>query len=619
MKKIFFLFAAVMSLLAVGCRDVLLEKNTGGFSVSFQTPGSSSRAGTTATWKLEAWLELESGAQLQKKNDTVPANAPITITFDAVPIGTKLKVQVRLEDSENSLIQHEGSSDWITVDAESKTVAVQVQRTIINAAAPTIITQPQSQNKAYKVGDEVSWKVTFTVEATSEDGGELSYQWYESSSDTTDGGEKLAEATEQRHEETLSLGETKYFYCVVTNTNDAVNGTKTATTTSNVAKLVYNIAQSGVLLWNYDTLTSRNNYKIVPYGAYNGTGVSLNESSSSLAWCFDNTGNLYWYAEGENGAQCYNLQSDESYIPSGVYYSSPPFSALSYDNSANILYGIGDGGALKYWQKTGGDSYDILLDGGTGQFSISDSLGFTVHNNIVYCATYAEKQEGNGPILGVVQLSSYKLEDASDGGSKTATSPLVDKTFTLPEVFGSNPPTCQMIYQDGALYLLLRRLEINDASNASADNPVEHYSLGALAKIDPNTLTLDTSFGTGGYLGLSHSSVTFSNREDSGNTFNVTYHGSAAENNTFFGPVGFVAVMPKKLVIADAGFAMSADDADTTVSLTKKSRVVTVNLETLAFDATDIDTSYYQSDDNYSSISGSGMVSGYSYIVIANN
>ena len=614
MKKIFFLFAAVMSLLAVSCRDVLLEKNTGGFSVSFQTPGSGSRSGTTATWKLEAWLELESGAQLQKKDDTVPANAPITITFDAVPIGTKLKVQVRLEDSENSLIQHEGSSDWITVDAESKTVAVQVQRKVVNAAAPTIITQPQSQPKEYQVGDEVSWKVTLTVAATSEDGGELSYQWFESSSDTTDGGEKLAEATKQSHEETLTPGETKYFYCVVTNTNDAVNGTKTATTTSSVAKIVYYIAQSGVLLWNYDTSTSSNNYKIVPYGAYNGTGVSLNESSSSLAWCFDNTGNLYWYAEGENGAQCYNLQSDESYISSGVYYSSPPFSALSYDNSANILYGIGDGGALKYWQKTGGVSHDILLDGGTGLFSISDSLGFTVHNNIVYCATYAEVQEDNGPILGVVQLSSYKLEDASDGGSKTATSLLVDKKFTLPEVFGSNPPTCQMIYQDGALYLLLRRLEINDAS---ADNPVEHYSLGALAKIDPNTLTLDTSFGIGGYLGLSSSPVTFNDRKDNGKTFNVTYHGSTAGNDTFFGPVGFVAVMPKKLVIGDAGFAMSADGADTTVSLTKKSRVVTVNLETLAFDATDIDTSYYQSDDNYSSISD--MVTGYSYIVIANN
>lgn len=604
MKKIgLFLFAAVMSLLAVGCRDVLLEKNTGGFSVSFQTPGSSSRAGTTATWKLEAWLELESGAQLQKKDDTVPANAPITITFDAVPIGTKLKVQVRLEDSENSLIQHEGSSDWITVDAESKTVAVQVQRKIINAAAPTIITQPQSQTKEYQVGDEVSWKVTFTVEATSEDGGELSYQWYESSSDTTDGGEKLVEATEQRHEETLSLGETKYFYCVVTNTKDAVNGPVTATTTSNVAKIVYDIAQSGVLLWNYDTSTSSNNYKIVPSGAYNGTGVSLNESSSSLAWCFDNTGNLYWYAEGENGAQCYNLQSDESYIPSGVYYYSPPFSALSYDNSANILYGIGDGGALKYWQKTGEDSYDILLDGGTGPFSISDPLGFTVHNNIVYCATYAEKQEDNGPILGVVKLSSYKLEDASDGGSKTATSLLVDKTFTLPEVFGSNPPTCQMIYQDGALYLLLGRVEVSSGVPTEGDS--ERFSCGSLLKINATTLTLESSFGTNGYLGLVDARSVSGTYNDSPYSMDLYSPTESNENSAFYGPVGFVAVMPKKLVIGDAGYELLNKDGGG-LHASRKCRVVTVNLETQAFAGTSLsDTGSYG---NVVSSGGSGFL-----------
>ena len=603
MKKIgLFLFAAVMSLLAVGCRDVLLEKNTGGFSVSFQTPGSGSRSGTTATWKLEAWLELESGAQLQKKDDTVPANAPITITFDAVPIGTKLKVQVRLEDSENSLIQHEGSSDWITVDAESKTVAVQVQRKIINAAAPTIITQPQSQTKEYQVGDEVSWKVTFTVEATSEDGGELSYQWYESSSDTTDGGEKLVEATEQRHEETLSLGETKYFYCVVTNTKDAVNGPVTATTTSNVAKIVYDIAQSGVLLWNYDTSTSSNNYKIVPSGAYNGTGVSLNESSSSLAWCFDNTGNLYWYAEGENGAQCYNLQSDESYIPSGVYYYSPPFSALSYDNSANILYGIGDGGALKYWQKTEGDSHDIS-DGGTGLFSISDSLGFTVHNNIVYCATYTEEQEGDGPILGVVQLSSYKLEDASDGGSKTATSLLVDKTFTLPEVFGSNPPTCQMIYQDGALYLLLGRVEVSSGVPTEGDS--ERFSCGSLLKINATTLTLESSFGTNGYLGLVDARSVSGTYNDSPYSMDLYSPTESNENSAFYGPVGFVAVMPKKLVIGDAGYELLNKDGGG-LHASRKCRVVTVNLETQAFAGTSLsDTGSYG---NVVSSGGSGFL-----------
>ena len=575
MKKIgLFLFAAVMSLLAVSCRDVLLEKNIGGFSVSFQTPGSSSRAGTTAMWKLEAWLELESGAQLQKKNETVPANAPITISFDAVPIGTKLKVQVRLEDIENQFIQHEGSSDWITVDAESKAVVVQVQRTIINAAAPTITTQPASQDRRPEAGSDATWTATLTVVATSPDGGNLSYKWYENTANSNSGGTLIPEATEENYHVPLNPGETKYFYCEVTNTNDGVNGTPTATTISNVAELVYDIAQSGVLLWK-----NNNSVKIAPYGNYDVSGTVVTDVQNlPPSWCFDNTGNLYWYAGG-NEAQCYNLQTDKSYSP-GDYYSPPPFSALSYDNSANILYGIGDG-TLKYWQKAEEGSHNILLDGDPGLFSISDLLGFTVHNNIVYCATYV--QEDNGPILGVVQLSSYMLEDASDG-SKTATPLLVDQTFTLPEVFGSNPPTSQMIYQDGVLYLLLSSFTVSSAINESA---AEVYSCGALVKINPSTLTIDTSFGNNGYLGLVSGRTISGNYNGGSYSMNLYSPTESNENSAFYGPVGFVAVMPKKLVIADAGYALSKGSNDELRAL-RKNRVVTVDLETQAFAVTSL-------------------------------
>ena len=610
MKKIgLFLFAAVMSLLAVSCRDVLLEKNTGGFSVSFQTPGSGSRAGTTATWKLEAWLELESGAQLQKKDDTVPADAPITITFDAVPIGTKLKVQVSLEDKENSLIQHEGSSEWITVDAESKTVAVQVQRTIINAAAPTIITQPQSQTEEYQVGDEVSWKVTLTVAATSEDGGELSYQWYESSSDTTDGGEKLPEATERSHEETLTPGETKYFYCVVTNTNDAVNGTKTATTTSSVAKIVYNIAQSGVLLWKRNVDSGNHNILTAPYGAYDSpadTGITFGASDSSQGtpFCFDGAGNLYVMPSDDqtlSEVKKYDLQPDGTYKDNytNISTNGEVFNHLAYDSVAGILYGIGEKAGL-YYSKSNGNFEPVQGD----TVNTGSCLGLAAHDNVVYCATYAEKQEDNGPILGVVQLSSYKLEDASDGGSKTATSLLVDKTFTLPEVFGSNPPSSEMIYHEGSLYLLLSRVSIDTMYDTSV--PTESYSLGAVLKINPDALALDTSFGFQGYLGLADTSQTISgiNATDAVTDGTVVYHGPTSSNDAsvFYGPQGFVAIMPKKLVIADAGFSVSEDGNK--IALTKKSRIITVDLETLAFETERVEDSYYQSEYPSSSTSG---------------
>ena len=333
---------------------------------------------------------------------------------------------------------------------------------------------------------------------------------------------------------------------------------------------------SGVLLWNNSSV------KIAPYEDLNSMYSSSLPSNLELPlfWCFDNTGNLYWSAKGRSSAWCYNLQHNlqpsKLYIDSKVVYNyiNRSFSALSYDNSTNILYGIVDDGALKYWQKTGGESHDILLDGGTGLFS--DSLGFTVHNNIVYCATNA---------LGVVKLSSYKLEDAPDGGSKTATT-LLGKTFMLPEVFGNNAPiTSQMIYQEGALYLLLG--SVSSSFNVGSDD-TKVYSCGALFKINPSTLTLDTSFGTNGYLGLVSERTISGNYNGGSYSMNLYSPTESNENSAFYGPVGFVAVMPKKLVIADAGFVLSENPAGDRLPAYRKCRVVTVDLETQAFAVTSL-------------------------------
>ena len=378
---------------------------------------------------------------------------------------------------------------------------------------------------------------------------------------------------------------------------------------------------SGVLLWKPDVDSGNHNILTAPYGAYDFPAdmkITFDGSSQGTPFCFDGDGNLYVMSSDAQSAlevKKYDLQPDGTYEDGKTNIQTNTqvaFNHLAYDSVADVLYGIGEKVALRCF-KTNSQGFDQVQD---NTVNSSSYLGLAAHDNVVY--TIEPGREGSDAVQ-YATVKSYSISiEGSDAGDTAQSTPkdVKEDSFLLPSFCTSNY-TGQMIYQDGALYLLLRRLEINDASNASADNPVEHYSLGALAKIDPNTLTLDTSFGIGGYLGLSSSPVTFNDRKDSGKTFNVTYHGSTAGNDTFFGPVGFVAVMPKKLVIGDAGFAMSADGADTTVSLTKKSRVVTVDLETLAFDATDIDTSYYQSDDNYSSISN--KVRGYSYIVIANN
>lgn len=360
---------------------------------------------------------------------------------------------------------------------------------------------------------------------------------------------------------------------------------------------------SGVLMWDSSSV------KIAPYGNYEAAENTSSSIQAAPVFCFDENGNIYWYADGQNGAQRFDLQADGSSISSDEFYNNSPFYAFTHDATTDILYGIGDGGSVKYWSGTGNDSKDITTSDGDGSsLSGADSLGFVVHANTVYVATYGEIQDGDGPILGVVQLSSYNLKDSPDDGSKTATPILTDKTFTLPESFGSNSPSGQMIYHEGALYLLLSRVSIDPMYDASV--PTESYSLGAVLKINPNTLALDTSFGSQGYLGLASTNEEISNIDESddgvtGGT--VVYHGPMPSNDSsvFYGPQGFVAIMPKKLVIADAGFSMSKDEKK--IALTKKSRIVTVDLETLAFETVDVEDTYYQP-----SITSTG--SGYNYI-----
>ena len=300
----------------------------------------------------------------------------------------------------------------------------------------------------------------------------------------------------------------------------------------------------------------------------------------------------------------YDLQPDGTYAYSyrNILTNGQVFNHLAYDSVAGTLYGIGGEQAVLYYWKSN-ENFEPV-QGYT--VNTGSCLGLAAHDNVVYTIEPG-REDSDAVQYATVKSYSISIEESDAGDTAQSTSKDVkEDSFLLPSFCTSNY-TGQMIYQDGALYLLLRRFEINGASNASADNSVEHYSLGALAKIDPNTLTLDTSFGNGGYLGLSHSSVTFSNREDSGNTFNVTYHGSAAENNTFFGPVGFVAVMPKKLVIADAGFSMT-DGGDGKVNLEKKARILTVDLEEKVFDDEPLDAAYFQ--EGYPQFTSSG----YTYI-----
>ena len=308
---------------------------------------------------------------------------------------------------------------------------------------------------------------------------------------------------------------------------------------------------SGVLMWKRTV----DGGQIAPYGNLNS------EDSPSLPsnlpdnpfWCFDNTGNLYWYGQG-GGVRCY--KSDNSYRSSEKYNATSLFSALSYDNVASILYGITEFHIEKLTTSSSDQIINIYNKGTT-------PIGFAVHNGIAYVANQSSEDDNGIPSITIVSF---------DLTTKSFTS---GTEFKLPTVFGGQP-TCQMIYQEGALYLMVSGVE--DSS------PTLVSSVGAVVKIDPTTLRLDASFGTDGYLGLSTERKVPYQDWSGENQLCSVYAASSPTEQVFSRPLSFVAIMPKKLVIADAGCIVYDEIASPGDYPRLRggvvSRIVTVDLET---------------------------------------
>ena len=100
---------------------------------------------------------------------------------------------------------------------------------VVNAEIPIIRTG--LAGGAYTVGDTAT---ALTVTATVTDGGELSYKWYK-------GDELISGATSKSYTPSTAEAGTFTYKVVVTNTNNNVNGEKTATAVSSATVIVNDI------------------------------------------------------------------------------------------------------------------------------------------------------------------------------------------------------------------------------------------------------------------------------------------------------------------------------------------------------------------------------------------
>ncbi|MBO7174237.1 MAG: hypothetical protein J6V57_00620, partial [Spirochaetaceae bacterium] len=314
---------------------------------------------------------------------------------------------------------------------------------------------------------------------------------------------------------------------------------------------------------------------VTPYGHYDTPSIGIEQTSP--VWCFDNKGDLYVLESGV--VMPYSLKDDGTYTSlAGTGWSTGDIpSFLSYDNASGVLYGLRETGVIVYLNSEN-SSLDVkceLNPEGSSYF------GFAVNNNIAYIVEQSGEWGDNGISLITVKSYDLKLDGESIKGSEKA-----GNQITLLASLG-NMPTGHMIYQEGSLYLLLSAFAVT-----SNESDKTQHSCGAIVKINPQTLAIDISFGSGGFLGLAEGREV--SGEYGGSSYTQTLY-TPTESNvgaTFCGPGGFVAIMPKKLVIGDSGYIVSndsgTDTSGTGLVAKQKSRIITVDLETLAFDITDL-------------------------------
>jgi hypothetical protein len=216
---------------------------------------------------------------------------------------------------------------------------------VVNAVQPVISVQPQS-GTFFKSG-------ILSVTASVTDGGNLTYQWYRNTTNSTSGGTAISGATNSSY----TVSATGYYYVIVTNTitNNGDSGTKTATTTSNVANVIIEtlvaaewartVSSGSSNSWFYDvTVDSSGNVYAAGFqygsGTYTyGAGVSAQGGAPRLAngvlVKYNSSGTAQWartVSAGSNGS---------GFTAVAVDSSGNVYAAGTQDGTGTYTYGAG--------------------------------------------------------------------------------------------------------------------------------------------------------------------------------------------------------------------------------------------------------------------------------------
>ncbi len=306
---------------------------------------------------------------------------------------------------------------------------------LVNAAAPSIGTQPTDETV------NVGGTATLNVAASVSDGGVLSYQWYSNGSNSTSGGTLVNGATSASYNAPTATAVTRYYYVVVTNTNASVNGTKTASVTSNVVS----VTATEVLTYEIEAIDHQT-ASVLTQGYGPGTQQSLVISVTNTG-----TGHLTGLSVAKGGAdaEAFDISQPASTLnsgapstsftikvkdglPAGSYTSTVTVSAaLMSDRTFTVTQSItlpdvpasptslqaiaGDRSVALHWEAVEhADAYEIYVTTAAGDFS--DSV--------------ATVRDTNYEVRGLTNGVTYYF--AVKAGNSGGSSPFSDEASAIP-------------------------------------------------------------------------------------------------------------------------------------------------------------------------------------------
>ena len=338
----------------------------------------------------------------------------------------------------------------------------------INAQYPQIVMHPQGRSCGIGAAG-----VVLNVAATVDDGGTKSYQWYKNSTNSLNGGiaiEGSGADTDSYYPSVAALG-TTYYWVVVTNTNNSVDGNKTASTTSIIVSIIVNNLENAQQPTVSSPLGATYTYKgsasaitvtasspdggTISYKWYNnGTtnsnvgGTQVGTNSNSYTPGTDATGTTYYYVEVTNTIDDNHDGGSKSAavkrgpvaitvnpIGLGINISAGPGSTLTPINSTSPAYSER---SATFTVQVNNLHSEANASGTALVITAVPGLTFSGHNTTNAAAggiktftvtiTYNGTQafETGSQTISVTGLTGIPTGHAYSGGTKTTTVTIID-------------------------------------------------------------------------------------------------------------------------------------------------------------------------------------------------